>query len=945
MPGTSRVELVRLTGQPRVVSGSDGVPFVPDKRYQLLAYLAYNGEWTGRERVAALFWPDTDTGTSRQNLRALLQRLKTVPWSEEVSVTPHQLLWAPPTDVARYRAALLEGREDEALAAYAGPLLTGLESDDDGEFSEWLQIEREKLRGDWRGVALARIRSSGATDARLAADLYRRLLDDDPLDEEAVRVYLGAMARAGRVDEARAAFRSFAASLREEMGLEPTSETVAAYEDLDRVAVRDLRNVPSDEQSLVYESTVEAARGLAAQTPAAAAGGGAQAVTAARQLPRLATTFVGREAELIDITTRLRDPTCRVLTIIGPGGVGKTRLALRVAHDMGDEFDAVGFVPLDSVASPDEIPTAIAGALGVSLVAGVPPLKQVARALKGHSSLLVLDNFEQVVEAAPVVIDLLEAEPGVKVLVSSRVRLGLEAEWLFPLEGLGYPEADTPSLTAIEYPAVRLFVERARRVRPKFSLGDEQLDRVARLCRDVAGLPLALELAASWIRSLPLDEIVAAPTTSLDLLQSTDRDTTERHRSIRATFEQSWTLLTEAEQSVLQRLAVFRSAVAYDAALFVADASRAVLTALVDKSLLRLGDDGRYDRHPLLLAFSSEKLAASPGEKEAVAERHAAYYLRFLRERVDGARGRRPAATLAAIDAEMPEILAAARWAKNNGKSRHLVAFMSLLEIDTGYLRARGYGPETVELLEASASAATEAGWWEGAHDLTGRLGDVYSNYRGEAQLGLKAYLAAAELARRGGNSKREAVFLSSVGSLRMRLEPGSWAEELDQALELARASNDDLCLAIVLEQRAAAVGESGELEASAALARESLEAVDRLEDAMAIEPHELYRRRFFALMTLGEVERLQGRFSEAKALRQESLRIAEESGNSVWAAFALHMLGELSGREGDLDAARGYLVRARSIYEENQVAAQLNQLAALWKELGYDDLDESGSG
>lgn len=910
MPGSSRVELVQLTGPPRVVSGTGVLPFVPDKRHQLLAYLAYQGDWTGRERVATLFWPDTDTANSKQNLRALLQRVKTVAWSNDLTVTPHQLKWTPDTDVARYRAALRDGREQEAIDAYSGPLLAGLESDDDGEFSEWLQIERDKLHGDWRGIALAGIRAAAPHEAHRAAELLRRLLDADALDEEAVRVYLGAMARAGRIEEGRAAYQAFAARLADEMGLEPTSETIRAVEDLDNVVVTQ----------------------VTAPAPA-------PTVPVGDTLPTLATTFVGRLQELGDIGERLRDPACRVLSIVGPGGVGKTRLALRAARDSISDFEAVTFVPLDSLDSPDEVPTAIAGALGVPLAAGVPPLQQVTRALKGRRTLLLLDNFEHVTEAAPAVLALLDADPGVKVLITSRLRLGIEAEWLYPLEGFAFPSRPVTAQAALNYPAIELFVERARRVRPKFSPEPEQVALIARLCERLDGLPLAIELAAAWVRALPLAAIVEGVEENLDLLETSDRDAIPRHRSVRATFEQSWGLLSEAEQGLMRRLSVFKGPVSAPAASFVAGASHVVLAALVDKSLLRLGSDGRYDRHPLLLAFAAEKLAEAPGEKEAAEARHAAYYRRFLRERTDKARGPRPAPTLSEIDGELPEILAAARWARAHSDSRHLVDIMRLLEIDTGYLRARGYGVETVELLEAAASAATDASWWESAHDLTGRLGDVYANYRGESQRGLAAYREAADLARRGGNVVREAIFLSSLGSLRMMLDGSAWPSELDEALELARNSEDDLCLAAVLEQRAAVLGKAGDLAGSASLARESLAAVDRLAELQAIEPHELYRRRFFATMSLGEIEKLQGRLDASKHLRLEALAIAEASGNHFWRALALHMLGELLGRRGEHEAARGHLAEARTIYEENQVSSMTERLDSHLRELGYEDL------
>lgn len=907
------MELVQLTGQPRVVSGSDVVPFAPDKRYQLLAYLAYNRDWTGRERVASLFWPDTDTANSKQNLRALLQRVKAVPFSDEVSVTPHQLLWAPETDLARYRTALREGRDDDALAAYAGPLLEGLESDDDGDFSEWLQIEREKLHGDWRGLALARIRASGG-ETRFATELFRRLLDHDPLDEEAVRVYVGAMAGAGKVDEARAAYRSFVARLRSEMGLEPTSATVRAFEDLDRVAIgADTRETISSEVSTAVDES------------------------ASDRLPTLATTFVGRVIELSDVIGRLRDPTCRMLTVVGPGGVGKTRLALQAARELRDDFDAVVFVGLDSLSSPDEVPTAIAGALGIPLAAGASPLKQVERALRDTRTLLLLDNFEQVLDAAQVVSSLLEAGPGMKVLVSSRVRLSIEQEWLFPLEGLDYPADEVPAEFAVEFPAVRLFVERARRVRPRFAPDQEQVAQIVRFCRLVAGLPLAIELAAAWVRALPLAEIVAGLENNLDLLESSDRDAIPRHRSIRATFEQSWSLLSDVEQGVMRRLAVFRGAVRPDSASFVAEAPHVVLAALVDKSLLRLGDDGRYDRHPLLLAYAQEKLDELPEERGASEGRHAAYYLRFLRERTDKARGPRPAATLKEIDGELAEILAAARLARQRGDGRQLVALVRLLAVDTGYLMARGFGSESIELVEAASDAAVEAGMLEAAHDLKGRLGDALGVHHGEKARALGAYKDAAALARRCGNAGREAVLLSMFGVMGKDLDDPDATSSLDAALALAEEAGDDLSLATVLEHRAYVAGRARDYEASRELYERSLEIVDRLSALQAAEPYELHRRRFFVLLNAGETEQKLGNHDGAFRMRREALSIAEVSGNSVWAAHASYELGVMCRNSGDDASAREHLMKAVELYRENHLMPSVDRVRAVIADYGFE--------
>lgn len=920
MSGTDRVESVQLTGAPRVISGPDGVPFVPDKRYQLLAYLAYNGEWVGRERVAALFWPDTDTGTSKQNLRGLLQRLKSVPWAKDISVTPHQLMWAPPTDVARYRAALREGRVDQALAAYSGLLLAGLESDDDGEFSEWLQIEREKLRGDWRGVALARIRSSSIGEARSATELYRRLLDDDPLDENAVCVYIGAMRRAGRIDEARAAYRTFASRLLEEMGLEPTAKTQRALEELDEATVSVGERFGERVDELIEERV-----------------GAFVEATSTGRLPTVPTTFVGRVLELRDLIGRLRDPVCRLLSVVGPGGVGKTRLAVQAVRELQADFDAVVFVALESLSSPDEVPAAIAGALGIRLATGGVPLQQVTRALQDSRTLLLLDNFEPVLEAAPVINSLLGAGTDLKVLVTSRARLGIEAEWLFSLDGLDYPRDSAPAQFAIEFPAVRLFVERALRVRPSFAPTERQVEQIVTLCTRLDGLPLAIELAAAWVRAMPLDEIIDGLTQNLDLLGTTDRDANPRHRSIRATFEQSWSLLSEAEQSALRRLSVFRGPVASDAAAFVAEAPRVVLAALVDKSLLRLGDDGRYDRHPLLLAFAVEKLAERRTESESAGRRHAAYYRRFLRERTDRARGPQPAKTLDEIEAALPEILTAARVAKQSGDGHLLIEFMRLLAVDTGYLNARGYVADALDLLEAAADEATRTEGLGDAHDLMGRLADALGVHRREFARAYDIYLEAADLARRGGNKGRQAVLLSMSGVMKARQSDPEASEVIEEALALAEAAEDGLSLATVLEHRAFVAGSAGEYEMARELYRRSLVTTQNLVESQAAEPFELNRRKFFALLNLGEIWVKLGRFDEALATRKEALQIAADGGNAIWMGHANFELGLTYRMGGDDRRARDLLVKARSFYKENHYLSSVDRVDAVMAELGNE--------
>src|SRR5690554_6141247 len=607
MQGGRQVRFVRLTGHPAAVAGDDEVPFAPDKRFQLFGYLAYAGTWVGRERVAFLFWPDSDTATSRQNLRGLLQRLDTLRFEPSVEATKHQLRWQVPTDVAQFDAALARGDVAAALRAYRGLLLADVGGDEGGEFDEWLEIEREQLYSRWRSLALRRLSELGPDGAEEAADLVRRLLEADALDEEAVRAHMQALTRWGCPAEAQRAYRDLVARLDREMGMEPTSETVRVYE----AAMAAAAAAP-----VVIASHVKAP--AVAPAPPASADRGA-AVGARHRLPVPGTSFVGREAELGDVVAYLRDPACRLLSLTGHGGVGKTRLALAAAESVADEFaDGAVFVPLDAVSSPEEVLPAVAAALGLGTMAGGWRWEALQARVADANLLVVIDNFEHVAAAADLLARLLAAGSGLKLLVTTRERLNLEAEWTYLVEGLDYPGPDVPLADMAAYSAVKLLLDRARRVRTGFEATEDDLPHLRSLFALTQGMPLAIELVAAWLRAAPLATLVAELEQDPGAVTAVAIDAPRRHESVRAVFEQSWSRLPEAERTALQRLTVFAGPVAPEAAAFVAGASRQVLGSLVDRSLLRLDEGGRYDRHPLLLALAREKLAEDTREERAV---------------------------------------------------------------------------------------------------------------------------------------------------------------------------------------------------------------------------------------------------------------------------------------------------------------------------------------
>jgi predicted ATPase len=363
------------------------------------------------------------------------------------------------------------------------------------------------------------------------------------------------------------------------------------------------------------------------------------------------------------------------VTLVGPGGIGKTRLALEVgAARHGRRRDGAVFVslvgtgPVRPEEAADLVVADLARALEVSLAVPRDPLELLADHLSGRELLLVLDNFEQLRDGAGVLAELLRRAPGVQMLVTSRRRLGLGVEWLVEVPGLPYPPAGA-GVEAAGYEAVQLFEARARLLRPGSLAADA--DGVARVCRLVAGVPLAIELAARWVRSASPAAIADRLAVGLDLLETSSPDVERRHRSLRAVIDWSWQLLTDEERRALGRLSVLRGGFDLEAAAAVAGATLPLLGGLVDQSLVTAGEDGRYGMHELLRRYAAERLAADPADEQATRQRHAQHYAALLPDPT----------TVAAddegdLDAEVENLRAATDWLVEHGDppalDRHL---------------------------------------------------------------------------------------------------------------------------------------------------------------------------------------------------------------------------------------------------------------------------------
>jgi predicted ATPase len=375
----------------------------------------------------------------------------------------------------------------------------------------------------------------------------------------------------------------------------------------------------------------------------------------------------------------MANPECHCISLVGPGGIGKTRLALQTAEQHRADFaHGVAFIPLASVGSVEAAIPAIAGAIRLSFYGPDDPKLQLLNSLCEKHMLLILDNVEQLLVEGPLqanivelVPEILQRAPGVKLLVTSREVLNLQGEWVFEVRGLAFPETEqTRKLD--EYAAVALFMQRARRASPRSTFDEADLAGIAHICRLVEGMPLAIELAATWLRILSPAEIAREIEGSLDFLSASLRDLPERHRSMRVVFDRSWQRLSAREQQVLSHLSIFWGGFSRQAAEQVAGASLPVLSTLVNRTLLRRAAAGRYELHELVRQYAERKLAEDPGEQERVKDRHATYYVRCLAEWENALKGPQQLETLNEMAQMISNLRQGWRWMLVNGKFSYL---------------------------------------------------------------------------------------------------------------------------------------------------------------------------------------------------------------------------------------------------------------------------------
>lgn len=872
-----------------VLGGAPLTGITSAKFHGLLAYLALGPQGPlPRQQVATLLWPERPAARAAQSLRQAiyqLNKLLALPdLPDPLQATRHTVtlneaadLWfdAVTLSQAVQETAVHEheriercreccARLEAAVAHYRGPLLAGAEVESE-PFEEWLRSRRDRLERqvlEALGHLVAFKEGQGAHGR--AEQFARRQIEMAPWHERGYRQLMRALAAQGRRGTALAQYEKMAVALGELLDVEPAEPSRALAES-------------------IRAGTFMRGRKRRMH----------------RNLPTQHTPFVGRTSEMVQISRRLEDPTCHLLTLMGPGGAGKSRLAIETARACESSFsDGAVFVPL-AATHAENVPTAILAALAVPLLdrAEEGAEQRLLQALRERELLLILDNYEHLLPHTELVQRILQQAPSVQVLVTSRQRLALRAEWVVDVAGLSYPSAAETG-TGKKTGAVALFAALAERHNSNFILSEETATSVAKLCRLVDGLPLALELASAWVREMPVAEIVDAVALNLDFLETEMPDVDERHRGLRAVFNHSWSLLAEQEQTALGRLAIFQGDFTGTAATAVAEASTDILESLVDRSLVQAAD-GRYRLHAVLHQYAREKLDAQPAVASETATAHSSYYLALL-QRTSAAPAKEARATVAA---DVENVRAAWHHAVRHRADDLFPALPGLVRF---YIQASYLEEGHAELAETAARLQEMEPLSSSLLPLRAHLAaeKLYFTY------GLARYeqlqTEAEEALRLGAAAGEEGVIAKANMYLGAALaRQGAYTEAgeiIDTARELAEKADHPRLLADCLRLAGQIAVRLGNYARAEDVYAHSLDVARRAGYARG-EGH--------ALGGLGNVALVQEAPLKARERYEAALAIFEAAGEEVAAATVRENLGTTFWAVGD------YL-RAAAIYEEN---------------------------
>ncbi|MCA9944770.1 MAG: tetratricopeptide repeat protein [Ardenticatenaceae bacterium] len=867
---TTKLELT-LLGETTIKLNGKPANIPSRKAEAMLLYLVCTQRPYSRELLADFFWDDRSAEQALANLRSLLSGLRrgfkpflditrqTVAFKEDSS---HWL------DTAVFQQlAQSESIEDweTAISLYQADFLAGFDIRDSRGFEEWVTLERERFQRT--AVHLLRRLVQHFLDHQQYEKGIRyaaRLLALAPLSEWAYRQMMLLLARNDQRAEALRQYQTCCDILVEELGIDPSPETTALYERI-RAAV-DIRR---------------------------------------HNLPVAVAPFVGRAQELRQIQAQLVRPSCRLLTLVGPGGIGKTRLALKIAETaVGTFLNGVFFVPLAAVPAPEFIIPAIAEAVDFTFSGAAPPQTQLINYLQAKEMLLVLDNFEHLLKGSPLLAEMSQALPDVKLLVTSSERLNLKTEWTYEVEPLPLPE----ETNAGPSDAIDLFVQMAQRAQVNFALTAETQPHIAKICRLVAGVPLGIELASAWVRQLSCAEIAEELAQNIDFLQSQAGDVPDRHRSLQAVFDHSWQLLTPEEQQVLAQLTVFRGGFSREAARQVTQTSLWALTALVDKSLLHREANGRFEMLEMVRQFAAERLAELPELATSAQARQAQYFLLLLHQQEERWQTGERQLALDLLTPELENVRAAWRWA------------VAALEDPALADRAAGAAQWLNQAIVSLFFLYESRGWFR---DGAAAYGWALAALEEMAMHQAGAQQSYGRLLVRYG---RFATFLGQYEKARQVLE---------KAQSYLQAANDPKELSLGHSYLAIVHSFQGNYEQAMAEAETSLALTSQINHQQGVA---------FVQNLRGTLAQRLGDYAAARTYYETSLQLRRELGDEHGTAVVLNNLGNLANAEQDFATARRYYEESQLIFKEINYkpgqAASLGNAGVVAMRLG--ELDEA---
>lgn len=666
-------------------------------------------------------------------------------------------------------------------------------------------------------------------------------------------------------------------------------------------------------------------------------------------LPSQPTLFVGREKQLDEILKRLDEASCRLINIVGQGGIGKTRLALQAAAKNIEKFrHGVYFIPLDAltIGSIQFLVFTIADALKFSFYSREDPKIQLINYLREKEMLMVMDNFEHLIAEAELLTEIFENAPKIKFLVTSRERLRLKGEWIVEIKGMDYPEKSTVS-DFESYSAIQLFTQGAQRVQPNFTLVKDDRSAVIQICKLVDGNPLGIELAASWIRSLSCQEIAHEIEKELDFLTTTLQDVPERHQSLRAVFESSWDLLPVKEKKIFRALSVFPDGFQREAAEKVVNATLTELTTLADKSLVRRNVKGRYELLQILRQYAEDQLEKKPKEKVAICNNHCSYYADFITQRESLLKTEQQKKVFDEITAEIENIRAAWRWAIEQDREEELKKLLKVLHYFydmrgwlqeaeqvfrmTAEMMKIRYGPDIAEKEKQLFYAKALALWgsiyrrlsmYERAQDILTESVEIFKKHDEDLEiafvqneLGVIAYRFGdfnhawethenvLKIREKQGNKRGIAGTLNNMAVVAFAVGEYDKAKQLhERALQIRTDDNDRRGMATSMNNLGNVMKRMGDISQAEKLYQGSLAIRREIGDRIGIAS---------CLNNLGILVELTGDYDEAKKLYEESLAIKCEIGDQRGIGNTYDNLGSIASRMGQFGQARKHYYKA----------------------------------